>query len=149
MWGLYFFVILLIEKLFLLKLLEKCPAVIQHIYSVFLIVVGWVIFANTDLSVMGNFFKAMFGIGTGAAGGLSGYYWRTHIILIIILAIGSTRIPKILWRLSLKKIFAKAKYRVLAVNILCLAVLFLSLAFLVGDTYNPFLYFRFLRGCGR
>ena len=85
----------------------------------------------------------MFGIGVSAAGGMAGYMWRTHAVLIIVLAIGSTQLPKIFWRLGLKKLFVKAKWRVIALNILCLAVLFCSLAFLVGDTYNPFLYFRF------
>ena len=142
-WGLYFFVILLLEKTFLLKLLDKCPVIIQHAYAVLLIVIGWVIFASPDLATAGTFLKAMFGIGVSAAGGMAGYMWRTHAVLIIVLAIGSTQLPKILWRVGLKKLFAKAKWRVLALNILCLAVLFASLAFLVGDTYNPFLYFRF------
>lgn len=143
LWGLYFFVILIVEKSFLLKLFEKCPVFIRHIYSVLLIVISWVIFATPDLSTAGEFLKAMFGIGVSAGGGMAGYMWKTHAVLIIILALGSTQLPKILWRAGLKKIFAKAKWRMLSLNILCLIVLFLSLAFLVGDTYNPFLYFRF------
>ncbi len=143
MWGLYFFVILMLEKAFLLKFLEKLPAVIQHIYSVFLIIIGWVIFANTDLTVMSRFFKAMFGFGGEIAGGMAGYYWRTHAILIVILCLGATQIPKLLWRAGLARIFKEKKYRMVAVCVLSLVVLFLSFAFLVGDTYNPFLYFRF------
>lgn len=143
LWGLYFFVILILEKAFLLKLFEKCPDFIRHIYSVLLIVISWVIFATPDLSTAGEFLKAMFGIGVSAAGGMAGYMWKTHAVLIIILALGSTQLPKILWRAGLKKLFVRAKWRMLSLNILCLIVLFLSLAFLVGDTYNPFLYFRF------
>ncbi len=142
LWGLYYFALLMIEKAFLLKALDKCPAILRHIYAVFFIVIGWVIFATPDLASTGTMIKAMFGMG--ASGGMmAGYYWRTHAILLIALAIGSTQIPKLLaGRLSAKWIKHEAAGAIV-LNVFCVVVLFGCFAFLVGDTYNPFLYFRF------
>lgn len=68
LWGLYFGVILIIEKLFLMKYLQKLPAALQHLYSLFLIVIGWVIFYFEDMQLMGQFFNDLF----NPAGGLIG-----------------------------------------------------------------------------
>ena len=62
-WGLYYFIILMLEKSFLLRVLKKLPAVLQHIYSLFLINMGWVIFSNDNLDKLGKTLRCMFGIG--------------------------------------------------------------------------------------
>ena len=72
MWGLYYFAILLIEKLFLLQVLDKLPKLLRHVYSLLLIVVGWVIFACDDVSMLLPYLGSMFG-ANGALGGQDMY----------------------------------------------------------------------------
>lgn len=145
LWGLYFFLLLVLEKSFLLKLLHRLPSVLQHIYALFWIVLGWVIFACDDLSRLQNYLKLLAGIGTPAVNQLALYEWSTHAVFLLILILASTQLMK------------KASVRLLEIisghigeaaafwlkSIWCLTVLLLSMAMLVSGSYNPFLYFRF------
>ncbi len=140
MWGLYYFAILLIEKLFLLKALDKLPKLLRHIYSLFLIVVGWVIFACDDVSVLPQYLGSMIGVN-GALGGQDMYWLTTKAVLLIVCAIASTQLPKKLFEMATGKLNEKTAFVVKAVPTVVLLVL--SMVFLIGDSYNPFLYFRF------
>ena len=76
----------MLEKLFLLKWLKKAPAWIGHIYSMFLVVIGWTIFAQTDMSQLGRYLKTMFGIGAhGGADADFFYFLSTNAVLLILL----------------------------------------------------------------
>ena len=68
LWGLYFFVILIFEKFVLLKVLDKIPSVFSHLYALFFIVLGWVIFDFTDMSAMGQYIVSMFSPQNGLLG---------------------------------------------------------------------------------
>ena len=140
MWGLYYFAILFIEKLFLLKALDKLPKFFRHVYALLLIVIGWVIFASDDVSVLLPYLGSMFG-ANGAIGGMDVYTLLTKAVLIIICCIASTELPKRLFVTAAGKMNEKAAFAVKSV--LTLALLALSFVFLIGDSYNPFLYFRF------
>ncbi len=140
MWGLYYFVILFIEKLFLLKALDKLPRLLRHLYSLLLIVIGWVIFACDDVSVLLPYLGSMFG-ANGALGGLDVYWLITKLALLVICAFASTQLPKKLFASAAGAMNEKAAFAVKSV--LTVALLVLSMAFLIGDSYNPFLYFRF------
>lgn len=140
MWGLYYFAILFIEKLFLLKALDKLPKFFRHVYALLLIVIGWVIFASDDVSVLLPYLGSMFG-ANGAIGGMDVYTLLTKAVLIIICCIASTELPKRLFATAAGKMNEKAAFAVKSV--LTLALLALSFVFLIGDSYNPFLYFRF------
>ena len=140
MWGLYYFVILFIEKLFLLKALDKLPKLLRHLYSLLLIVIGWVIFACDDMSVLLPYLGSMFG-ANGALGGLDVYWLITKLVLLVICAVASTQMPKKLFASVTGAMNEKAAFAVKSV--LAVALLVLSMAFLIGDSYNPFLYFRF------
>ena len=140
MWGLYYFVILFIEKLFLLKALDKLPKLLRHLYSLLLIVIGWVIFACNDVSVLLPYLGSMFG-ANGALGGLDVYWLITKLALLVICAVASTQMPKKLFASVTGTMNEKAAFAVKSV--LAVALLVLSMAFLIGDSYNPFLYFRF------
>lgn len=144
LWGLYFAVILIFEKLFLLKRLERCPSVISHIYALLLILCGWVIFAFDNLSQIGAWFGVMFHFGASQAAGESFWYLlQTHWVLFLVLAVGSTEWPGRIWRAAAKKLESKP-WLVCLAEVLFLGTVFLvSTAFLAGDSYNPFLYFRF------
>lgn len=157
LWGIYYGILLMFEKLFLLKWLKKAPAWIGHIYSMFLVVIGWTIFAQTDMSQLGRYLKTMFGIGAhGGADADFFYFLSTNAVLLILLVVCS-----IDHRFWLRKICRKSVASENAENdniyqwcelsrgltyakpIIMVVLLVVSFAFLVGDSYNPFLYFRF------
>lgn len=157
LWGIYYGILLMFEKLFLLKWLKKAPAWIGHIYSMFLVVIGWTIFAQTDMSQLGRYLKTMFGIGAhGGADADFFYFLSTNAVLLILLVVCS-----IDHRFWLRKICKKSvdcenteddniyqwcelsRGLTYAKPIIMVVLLVVSFAFLVGDSYNPFLYFRF------
>lgn len=140
MWGLYYFVILFIEKLFLLKALDKLPKFFRHVYALLLIIIGWVIFASDDVSVLLPFLGSMFG-ANGAIGGMDVYTLLTKAALLVICCIASTELPKKLFLSAAGAMNEKAAFTIKSV--LTIALLALSMILLIGDSYNPFLYFRF------
>lgn len=140
LWGLYYFVILFIEKLFLLKALEKLPKFFRHVYALLLIIIGWVIFASDDVSVLLPFLGSMFG-ANGAIGGMDVYTLLTKAALLVICCIASTELPKRLFLSAAGAMNEKAAFTLKSV--LTIALLALSMILLIGDSYNPFLYFRF------
>lgn len=140
MWGLYYFVILFIEKLFLLKALDKLPKFFRHVYALLLIIIGWVIFASDDVSVLLPFLGSMFG-ANGAVGGMDVYTLLTKAALLVICCIASTELPKKLFLSAAGAMNEKAAFTLKSV--LTIALLALSMILLIGDSYNPFLYFRF------
>lgn len=145
LWGLYFFVLLVVEKLFLQKFLNNLPKILQHIYALFWIVLGWVIFACEDLSMLKNYMKMLVSIDIPAVNQLALYEWTTHALFLVILVLGSTQLPKKVCESMLQKIssiFGEGTAFWLK-SVWCLAVLLLSMAMLVSGSYNPFLYFRF------
>ena len=140
MWGLYYFVILFIEKLFLLKALDKLPKFFRHVYALLLIVIGWVIFASDDVGVLLPYLGSMFG-ANGAVGGMDVYTLFTKAVLMVICCVASTELPKKLFLSATGAMNEKAAFTIKSV--LTIALLALSMILLIGDSYNPFLYFRF------
>ena len=140
MWGLYYFVILFIEKLFLLKALDKLPKLFRHVYALLLIVIGWVIFASDDVGVLLPYLGSMFG-ANGAVGGMDVYTLFTKAVLLIICCVASTELPKRLFLSATGAMNEKAAFTLKSV--LMIALLAMSMILLIGDSYNPFLYFRF------
>ena len=141
LWGLYYFLFLAAEKLFLLKPLEKLPGFLRHGYALLAVVLGWVLFACEDITAAGAMYKAMIGLGSGLTDKASLYALGGSWLMLAICAIGSTQLPKrIAGGLQQRipaNVFQYVSYGVI------LLVLFVSMAFLVADSYNPFLYFRF------
>ena len=136
-WGLYWFVWIGLEKLWLEKVLDKTPAWACHIYGLVIAVVGWAIFAVEDFSHMGPYLAAMFGFGAGALDGAFLYYLRNYLPILAIAIAAATPLGRTLWH----KLPQRA--RQIAFPVLMLAGLALTTAYLVDGTYNPFLYFRF------
>ena len=142
-WGIYFFIILFIEKCFLLKLLEKIPKILCHLYAMFFIICGWVIFACEDLNSLGSYLKTMAGAGMPLINNYAMYKLYTNILLLLIMAVCSTKLPvyvlgKLAGRLKLNEI---AGFWIKAV--FTFIILITSMALLISGSYNPFLYFRF------
>ena len=141
LWGLYYFVFLVLEKLFLLKPLQKIPAFFRHGYALIVVLLGWVLFACEDVTAAGAMYKTMFGIGAPLADSAALYYLGGSVVMLILCIIGATELPKLLAaKLQSKLPEPVFQYLGYAAQLL---VLVISMAFLVADSYNPFLYFRF------
>lgn len=137
-WGVYYGVLLILEKLVWGNALKKLPAAVQHFYTLFLVLIGWALFAIEDLSVLRPYLAAMLGFAEGGwVNGVFLYYLRSYAVMLLVAAVGSTPAVKNLWH----KLPEKSQ------NVLCpllmMAGLLLSTAYLVDGTYNPFLYFQF------
>ena len=133
--------IIILEKLFLLDWFEDKPKFIKHIYTMLIVIVGWVFFEFEDISLGLSFIKTMFGFGNNPLiDGNVIYYLYTNALLFVVLIISSTQIPKKIFnRVKLKLNNGKA----VIIPIAYMFLIFLCTAYLVNETYNPFLYFRF------
>lgn len=143
-WGCYYGVLLLIEKLALGKVLGKLPAVFQRIYTMFFVVIGWIIFKCEDMAYGVSYLKAMFGgFGQGLWNNETIYLLYNYAVLFVLAIFGSTMLPKkaagVVLGSGKKKTWAENMLYVIFYGI----IFFVSLAYLVDATYNPFLYFRF------
>jgi alginate O-acetyltransferase complex protein AlgI len=141
-WGIYYCALLILEKVFLLRILQKAPAAIGRAYTLFCVVTGWTIFAFDDFKEGLVYLGRMFGAGgIPLVDNRAIYGLFSNMLLLVILIIASTPLPG--------KLYAKAMGRLSAIPataIWCCAIagLFLaSVAWLVDSSYNPFLYFRF------
>ena len=145
LWGLYFALILIIEKAYLGKLIASAPRLLQRSYSLLLIAIGWVIFASDGsligISEGGAYILRLFGIGCSElCASLTLYELWRNAAFILILILGATPLPRRIY-LFIKEKTPKA-FLTLDVA-LPLAAFVLSVAYIVNSGYNPFLYFRF------
>lgn len=144
LWGLFYGAILMMEKGFLLKLLNKLPRFFRHIYTLVLVIFGWLLFVFEDLGAGMVYLKNMFGVGSSGIINQSDIYTiLRNLPFFIILCIACTPLPK---KLFYKFYFSQDKKGVVAryaTSICCCAILVLCTAYLVDSTFNPFLYFRF------
>jgi alginate O-acetyltransferase complex protein AlgI len=140
-WGLYFFVLLFIEKLGLLKLLKKCPAFVGRLYTLFAVLISWIIFASDDMSSALSMLASLFG-ANGFADAAALYYLRSYAVIIIIGAVLSSHLVKrgfeaFAYRIKNEKaLFALKTAGSACIYALCLVMI-------INSSYNPFLYFRF------
>ncbi|MCI9529215.1 MAG: MBOAT family protein [Angelakisella sp.] len=132
LWGLYFFVFLVLEKAFLRPYLEK-TRVLGHLYLLLLVVVSWAIFAITDFAALGRFLTAMFSLRPGTEWL---YYLRNYGVTLLLAVFLSTPLLS-RWEARLGQRLRWARYLALGVTLIA------SIAYLEDATYNPFLYFRF------
>lgn len=144
LWGLYYFFFLMLEKIYIGKPLARTSPVIKHIYTMLVVIIGWAFFYFEDLANLKNFFRALL-----FRNGFSTLTEKTvalnYIVVIIVGIIASLPIANIIRRFAFNvsenksgKIFVNA-----AIILFVLFSLTVSTASLIGDSYNPFLYFRF------
>lgn len=139
LWGLYYFALLVIEKTFLLRLLERAPKFLRHIYSMAAVIFGWLLFVIEDVSSIGAYLSRMFG-GTGVfATQITVYELVRNLVFLAILILASTPAPKKLWY----KLYSKGTPWRVVQSVVCAIAFVLCIAYLVDSSYNPFLYFRF------
>ena len=141
LWGVFYGALLVCEKLFLLKWLEKAPAFVGHIYTMLSVLLGWVLFAFDDFGKGLVFLKAMFCSGAGFVSNGVLYQLLSYLPLIVICVIASTPLMKKLYEKMNAKCGEGVLLTVDTVRILGLSAL--SVAYLISGSYNPFLYFRF------
>ena len=137
-WGLYFFVLLVLEKFLLAKWLNKAPAIVCHVYTLFLVLVSWAIFALEDFGQLTAYLRVMFGMGgVPVFNSAFLYYLVSYLPILTVGAVASTPAGKLLYH----------KLPVVWQRVVCLLLVIAGLlvctGYLVASTYNPFLYFRF------
>lgn len=137
LWGIFYGIILIIEKLFLLKKLEKAPGWLAHIYTMVIVMIAWVLFANTDLSQAFHYLSMMFGNASSFFNNVTVYYLVNNFALIIVCILACTPIARSKYNFLLNE---KCKW---TYPLLVGIILVICTAFIVDGTYNPFLYFRF------
>lgn len=138
LWGLYFFVLLLIEKLFLLHRLDKVPAPLAHLYTMLLIIIGWAIFAIEDISQLRHYLAVMLGLGGAPLRDAAfAYYLTSYAPVLLLCALCSTPVLRRTY-----SALSENAQRAMGI-VLELGAMVLCTAYVVASTYNPFLYFRF------
>lgn len=147
LWGLYFCVFLILEKNVLLKKFRNLPAFVSHIYALVVIYFGWVIFKFEDFKSLGTALLGMFGLnGNGFSNMTVGLTFRNNIFFLIFVVIASTPLMKNIHKavVNWHRKRNATPYLVYAYEIIApIVLLILSTMALVGNSYNPFLYFQF------
>ena len=152
LWGLYYFVFLVLEKVFLLKIFKKLPHIIatfvSRVYTLLVVCIGWILFRFGDTDTIIYIIKAMFGAnGNEFINFEASTIILNNIVFVMICIFAATPITKIISR-RINKLMNTASINAIwvynVINIVIpVVLLFLSTISLIGDSYNPFIYFRF------
>lgn len=138
LWGLYYGLLLILEKFVLKKFLDRLPSFVQHIYTLFIIIIGWGLFYFTDVGQLGEFMVDLFNFGNGICGDQAFNLIMSNLPMLIIAAVASTPLATMLYTR-----FEHRRFMWIPETLYCMGVLVVSTASLVNQSYNPFLYFRF------
>lgn len=146
-WGLYFFIFLVLEKKWLLDRFSRLPKFVSHIYAMVVVYFGWVIFKCEDLAAMGTILKGMFGLnGNGFSNIQTSLLFKNNIFFLIFAITAVTPLLKFI-RQKIIQVYKQRNtipYLIFAYEIIApIVLLILSTMALVGNSYNPFLYFQF------
>lgn len=138
LWGLYYGLLLILEKFVLKKFLDRLPSFVQHIYTLFIVIIGWGLFYFTDVGQLGEFMVDLFNFGNGICGDQAFNLIMSNLPMLIIAAVASTPLATMLYTR-----FEHTRFMWIPETLYCMGVLAVSTASLVNQSYNPFLYFRF------
>lgn len=138
LWGFYYGLLLILEKFVLKKFLDRLPSFVQHIYTLFIIIIGWGLFYFTDVGQLGEFMVDLFNFGNGICGDQAFNLIMSNLPMLIIAAVASTPLATMLYTR-----FEHTRFMWIPETLYCIGVLAVSTASLVNQSYNPFLYFRF------
>lgn len=138
LWGLYYGLLLILEKFVLKKFLDRLPSFVQHIYTLFIIIIGWGLFYFTDVGQLGEFMVDLFNFGNGICGDQAFNLIMSNLPMLIIAAVASTPLVTMLYTR-----FEHRRFMWIPETLYCMGILAVSTASLVNQSYNPFLYFRF------
>lgn len=142
LWGIYYGVLLIIEKMLWEPVIKKIPSVLQHTYTMLLVIFGWALFSWQDMADSAGYFKTMFFCGgAGVVNQQTMYLLSSNVLLLLAALIGSLSVLK---RMAEKYFFPEETVRRDVAGIFFMVVMFIAcVAMLVNSSYNPFLYFRF------
>lgn len=138
LWGLYYGLLLIFEKFVLKKFLDRLPSFVQHIYTLFIVIIGWGLFYFNDVGQLGEFMVDLFNFGNGICGNQAFNLIMSNLPMLIIAAVASTPLATTLYTR-----FEHTRFMWIPETLYCMGVLAVSTASLVNQSYNPFLYFRF------
>lgn len=138
LWGLYYGLLLILEKFVLKKFLDRLPSFVQHIYTLFIVIIGWGLFYFTDVGQLGEFMVDLFNFGNGICGNQAFNLIMSNLPMLIIAAVASTPLAAMLYNR-----FEHTRFMWIPETLYCMGILAVSTASLVNQSYNPFLYFRF------
>ncbi len=138
LWGLYYGLLLILEKFVLKKFLDRLPSFVQHIYTLFIIIIGWGLFYFTDVGQLGEFMVDLFNFGNGICGDQAFNLIMSNLPMLIIAAVASTPLATMLYTR-----FEHTRFMWIPETLYCMGILAVSTSSLVNQSYNPFLYFRF------
>ena len=142
-WGLLFGIILIIEKIFLNKFMEKLPSFIRRIYVLFIVMILFIIFSSDNMSVALSNIKGLFGMnGEAFINDYTLHYLKSYLPVLIIALFGATPFIKILIDKLRKNKYVNNIINILE-PILIVVILVVVTSYLIDNSYNPFLYFRF------
>lgn len=140
-WGMYYGMILVFEKYVLASVLPKIPGVIRHFYSLILVMIGWVFFFSPSMGAAADYLMLMAGVGAHSVVDSRGVYILvTNAVMWFILIFGST---PVVHRIYERIIYGKRRIRTMVNCVVYGSLFLLCIAYLVTESYNPFLYFRF------
>ncbi|MBQ0041485.1 MAG: MBOAT family protein [Clostridiales bacterium] len=135
-WGVYYGLILILEKYVIGDKIAKMPAAIQHVYTLLIVIIGWTFFSITDTSEMFRYLGMMVGVGGDIANTTTLYFIKSNALLLIASIAACTPLP-----IEEFRKFEKEKPTIGLIALMCIFIV--SVAYLVFGSYNPFLYFRF------
>lgn len=138
LWGLYYFVLITVERLIGEVRLERIPRVLRHILSMALVMLGWVLFAIEDFSALAGYLHAMFTLSGGVIGAQAAVWVLSYLPLVLVAVLAALPIAA-----RFVQRHEKARFVQWGAAVWCLLLLAASCAALVAQSYNPFLYFRF------
>ena len=141
-WGIYYGVVLVLEKYVWGAIVDRWPSVLQHIYALVLVLVGWVFFFSPSLGAALRYLFAMVGGGAGFVSKEVFFVILTHWLFYLLAVIGSTTLGSRMLR-AILNVSENHTVRTVIMLIVFFGMLAISVAYLIADTYNPFLYFRF------
>lgn len=143
LWGVYFGLLLFIEKRFLGNWLKKLPPLLNHGYALFFILMGWCLFAFDDMGQLSAYFSALFAFHNGPLWDTESLYLlSSYFLIFLILAIGATPLPK-KWVQQFSQGREESTFFGILSTFFLISVFLLSVASIINSSYNPFLYFRF------
>ncbi|WP_409968635.1 MBOAT family O-acyltransferase [Bengtsoniella intestinalis] len=136
LWGLYFALWLSAEKYWLSSLLNRAPTPLRHVYTLFVVLIGWGLFAIEDMTQVATYLATCFGSGTFASPA-NWYDLQSYGLTLLVLIVAATPVGKTMYARLPAKVYT------FTTPVLMVLGLVVSTAFLVSSSYNPFLYFRF------
>lgn len=141
LWGLYYGCLLLLEKFFLREKLEKLPKAISHIYTLLVVLIGWVFFMSPNITTAFTTLQKMIGIGaTTFANNQAKFMLKSYFIVFVLAILLSTKVYDKIQIFVYNQYKMKAVYTTWTIYIILIIV---CIAFIVGGTYHSFLYFAF------